>query len=263
MQQVKVGGTTYTIMRGKTKIDGTGYTIFGGKTKVGGTAYAIDLGPVPSDYRRVKWIESTAKGSYIVLPFTTQEGLRVDFEVAFSSDFLTRSDAIYYNAWGYYYSSGYYNQVFSMYRASGTSSKPKAEFRCSNADSESTLNNLTVTADTLYEVSVTATGNYTSGSTTMTFNGQSTSATGRGLNAGGREMRLFTTSDFWATSNNYPGQGRIGRFTAYNSSNELLCDLWPCYRRSDGEPGFWDTVSETFLTNAGSGSLVAGATVIS
>lgn len=263
MQKVKVGGTAYTILRGKTKIDGTTYTIFGGKTKVGGTGYAIDLSPVPSDYRRVKWIEATAKGPYIVLPFTTQQGLKVDFEVAFSSDFLTSSDALYYNVWGYAYSSGIYDQYFTAYKPSGSSALQRVIYRAGNSNGESRISDLTLAADTLYDVSVSASGTSSSASTAMTFNGVSTTATGKGITSGGREMRLFTLAYWGSTSSKYPGPGRIGRFTAYDSSNNVLCDLWPCYRRSDSVPGFWDAANQTFLYNSGTGSLSSGPTVIS
>ena len=37
--------------------------------------------------------------------------------------------------------------------------------------------------------------------------------------------------------------------------------LIPCYRKSDGEIGMYDTVSRTFYTNAGTGSFTKGADV--
>lgn len=269
MQQVKVGGTTYTIMRGKTKIDGTGYTIFGGKTKVGGTAYAIDLGPLPSDYRRVKWIEARAKGPYVVLPFTSQVGLKATFEFAVSDTyFLSKTDGRYYNTWGYFYSSGYHDQEFLMFKSSGSSALPSVSIDYGGVGAR--ISNLSLEANTLYEVSIVTRGDTsttTSGFCSVTFDGQTVTNTdmgdtGRGID-GGDEMRLFTLKYFGATSNNYPGPGMFGRMTFSDSSNNVLCDLWPCYRRSDGEPGFWDSVGKTFLSNSGSGTLYAGPTVIS
>lgn len=46
----------------------------------------------------------------------------------------------------------------------------------------------------------------------------------------------------------------------YNN-NQLVCDLIPCYRKSDNEPGMWDTVTKRFLTNAGTGAFTVGEDV--
>lgn len=43
-------------------------------------------------------------------------------------------------------------------------------------------------------------------------------------------------------------------------TEELLCDLWPCQRKSDLAVGFWDTISKTFKTNQGGGTVSAGPT---
>ena len=41
----------------------------------------------------------------------------------------------------------------------------------------------------------------------------------------------------------------------------LIADFVPCYRKSDGEIGMYDTVSKTFYTNAGTGTFLKGADV--
>lgn len=46
----------------------------------------------------------------------------------------------------------------------------------------------------------------------------------------------------------------------YNG-NTLLAELYPCYRITDSVAGMWDRVSETFLTNSGSGSFIVGADI--
>lgn len=54
--------------------------------------------------------------------------------------------------------------------------------------------------------------------------------------------------------------GQFKSFQIYQ--NELLvCDLVPCYRKSDVEIGMYDLVSKSFLTNAGNGSFTKGADV--
>lgn len=41
----------------------------------------------------------------------------------------------------------------------------------------------------------------------------------------------------------------------------ILGDFVPCYRKSDGEIGMYDTVSKTFYTNGGTGTFLKGADV--
>lgn len=46
-----------------------------------------------------------------------------------------------------------------------------------------------------------------------------------------------------------------------SNDNGLLGEFIPCYRKSDGEIGMYDTVSKTFYTNAGTGTFLKGADV--
>lgn len=41
-------------------------------------------------------------------------------------------------------------------------------------------------------------------------------------------------------------------------NDELIHDYYPCYRKSDDEPGLYDIVTDTFLTNAGTGTFGVG-----
>ena len=43
--------------------------------------------------------------------------------------------------------------------------------------------------------------------------------------------------------------------------NELAMELVPCYRKSDNEIGMYDIVTDTFFTNAGTGTFTKGADV--
>lgn len=54
--------------------------------------------------------------------------------------------------------------------------------------------------------------------------------------------------------------GKIYYSKLYNN-NILVFDGVPCYRKSDNEIGMYDLVSNTFFTNAGTGSFIAGAEV--
>lgn len=60
----------------------------------------------------------------------------------------------------------------------------------------------------------------------------------------------------------YMGKTRIYYFQYIdNNTNELLADYIPVYRKSDTVYGFWDAVSETFITNSGTGSFTGGSAV--
>lgn len=54
------------------------------------------------------------------------------------------------------------------------------------------------------------------------------------------------------------GRGRIWGFSMETGGN-LVRDMVPCYRKADNVPGFYDLVSGSFSTNAGTGSFVTGA----
>ena len=56
------------------------------------------------------------------------------------------------------------------------------------------------------------------------------------------------------------GRGRIWGFSMETGGN-LVRDMVPCYRKADNVPGFYDLVSGSFSTNAGTGAFVTGADV--
>lgn len=65
-----------------------------------------------------------------------------------------------------------------------------------------------------------------------------------------------------ARFNNASGHARcVGRFSYYDKNNSLICDIYPCYRKSDGVIGMYDKARGLFLTNAGTGSFTKGANV--
>jgi uncharacterized repeat protein (TIGR02543 family) len=58
----------------------------------------------------------------------------------------------------------------------------------------------------------------------------------------------------------YGATGRMYNFTAIRNNVEIM-HLVPAIRNSDNALGMWDTVGQTFYTNSGSGSFVAGPVV--
>ena len=54
---------------------------------------------------------------------------------------------------------------------------------------------------------------------------------------------------------------KIGRFSYWDKNGVLICDLYPCYRKSDGIIGMYDVARNHFFTNVGTGSFTKGADV--
>lgn len=59
----------------------------------------------------------------------------------------------------------------------------------------------------------------------------------------------------------YNGYAELYSFAYYDKNDSLICELVPCYRKSDGEIGMYDTVRKIFLYNVGSGAFEKGADV--
>lgn len=75
------------------------------------------------------------------------------------------------------------------------------------------------------------------------------------------------TNNLYLFAQNYNGSARVGSsrqigyFRYYDKDDNLVCDLVPCYRKSDGEIGMYDKVRKIFLTNIGKDSFTKGADV--
>lgn len=75
------------------------------------------------------------------------------------------------------------------------------------------------------------------------------------------------SSNLYLLGQNYNGTPRFGRartvskFKYYDKNGDLICNLIPCYRKSDMEVGMYDVVRKIFLTNVGSGSFTMGMIV--
>ena len=75
------------------------------------------------------------------------------------------------------------------------------------------------------------------------------------------------TSNLYLFAQNYNGSPRfgnirqIGYFKYYDKNNELICDLIPCFRKSDYKPGMYDCARKIFLTNVGTTEFTPGPVV--
>lgn len=55
--------------------------------------------------------------------------------------------------------------------------------------------------------------------------------------------------------------GKIFAFWAKDNNGNFIANYVPCYRKSDGVIGMYDTVSRSFFTSANSGTFTKGADV--
>lgn len=79
-------------------------------------------------------------------------------------------------------------------------------------------------------------------------------------------LYLFNNHFYSPDTHNVEIQNRDQRFRIYsckiwNGSNVLIKDFIPCYRKSDNTPGMYDLVSESFITNGGTGTFLKGEDV--
>ena len=73
-----------------------------------------------------------------------------------------------------------------------------------------------------------------------------------------------TTSNtiFGNGSSNYTSPATICYIKKYDSSNNLVLNWIPCYRKADSVPGFYDIINNQFYTNSNSsGTFVCGEDV--
>lgn len=102
-------------------------------------------------------------------------------------------------------------------------------------------------------------GTYSNGVKTLVFNDESKQIIlddvllgSAGAGSSGNELTICARG-----TANY--QGKIYYFTIIDkSTGDIVRDLWPARRDSDGTVGMFDTIGETFYENAGSGSFIAG-----
>lgn len=74
-----------------------------------------------------------------------------------------------------------------------------------------------------------------------------------------RNIALFARMD--GSNNLERFSHRKIRIFQIRENGIIVLDLVPCYRKSDGEIGMYDLVSNTFFTNAGTGTFTKGADV--
>lgn len=79
---------------------------------------------------------------------------------------------------------------------------------------------------------------------------------------GGSVSPILTDYLFATSSNNYPAKSsyKLYEYSVYNG-NTLVREFIPCYRKSDSVAGLWESVTETFFVNDGTGTFTVGGDV--
>lgn len=195
----------------------------------------LTLGPLPSGYTELEYIESTGT-QYIDTGYTPNGNTKVVSEVMLLNG--VDWEAIF----------GSQKQQFAVLRYKDTAKL------CSDLfGTEDETNTISIQTNQKMTVSLDAVNKTLSvDSATKTVGYSTTMPT--------RSMWLFAKIDAQGTMDIQGSYQRHYRDTIY-SSGELVRDFIPARRDSDSVLGMYDLVTDTFYTNAGSGSFIAGPDV--
>lgn len=199
---------------------------------------------LPSIYQEVEWIAAEKNiGAYIKLGFTFDTSATVHM-----SQYLSDTKTTAY-PFGASENSGVLRCMVSSPYSNGCSCYG------SSGDAFQSVVTTTVTGKNEFEFSwkkgELKAINKTNESTSVTKNQAEYAMT--------NELYLFAQN--YNGNLRYGGERKIGYFRYWNKNGELICDLVPCYRKSDKVIGMYDMIRKIFLTNVGSGSFIKGINV--
>lgn len=224
-----------TIPEGKVKRILSGSTVL----------WQVQTGRIPSEYQEVEWIQSGANvGAYINLGFSYDTGAIIHI-----GQWIMTDNTAY--VFGAAENSGKLRCMLS------SPYDRDSVFYCSKATTYQALGAGGYTKNILNELLATYKGK------SLVVQNLTNGSTGRN-----DDMITYTmSSNFYLFAQNYNGSARFGDirrisyFQYYDKTDTLICDLVPCYRKSDGVIGMYDIVRKIFLTNVGTGSFTKGADV--
>ena len=190
---------------------------------------------LPSEYQEVEYIESTGT-QYIDTGIIPTENM--GFDVKMSCETPTASVALFGARW----SDSPNYETFGMIKSKYTSSGYIAYF--GRYDLQHYIN--TSISDDYMEATLTTRN--------LNINNNSFNIT-RGIERATTPIYVFGWNQMGELRD--PMSGRIYslRFT---DNNRIVCDLIPCYRKSDNEVGMYDIINNVFYTNQGTGTFIKG-----
>jgi len=208
-----------------------------GLTRTGYTAsgWAYHSAPLPSAYQAVRYLESTGT-QWIDTGVDVAATTKIQAEIIFNEAF-------------------YHNMMYGAWTNFSLALRATNEWTVGGGGTYIQNIGLSGVAKKFYQVE------HDRG--TLSLNGATASiSSNNNTPTSGRHILLFAASD--SSSGNNPfswggfGQGRIYDFRIYEGST-IVRSFVPCYRKSDGKPGMYDFVTQTFFTNQGSGEFSYGS----
>ena len=209
----------------------------------------INSGRIPSEYQEVEFLLADANvGAYIDLGFNFDKGATIDISLQTSGT----ATATY--PFGAAENSGKLRCCLSCpYSATTT-----AYMYGSNGSDYTASVNSNITASIKVDLHIIIKKGHLQ-LINLTNNSAPSAVTS--------QAEYTMTSNLYLFAQNYNGSPRFGHirkiyyFKYCDINNNVICELIPCYRKSDNTPGMYDTIRKIFLTNVGSGSFVCGADV--
>jgi hypothetical protein len=198
---------------------------------------------IPQEYQAVEYIQSSGNGEYIDIDYVPTINTKFELDFEFVSSTYSQSDSI---------------PVMGERSGTAASDTNKFALWVHKGNGRETLN----------------LGSYDSGFQTAT-NASLRNVTSNdkanlyynGTFISGDDSATFTSGNLpiylFALNNNGALLSRNNVMKVYNmklyENGVLVRDLVPCYRISDSVIGLYDTVSDSFFINGGSGSLTKGS----
>ena len=206
-------------------------------------------GPLPSAYQQVEWIEnstptSSSSGAYLDLGFA--------FDTAATIYLNFTSEQLSTQPFGAAESSGKYRCMVSMSSGAAIAYGSDGSKYLSTSTTGGTITGKEINLEYILKKGTIAIRDTISGV-------QATTGVTQTVYTMTRNLYLFAQN--YNTAARFAGTFKWKSFKYYDKNNVLICDLIPCYRKSDGVVGMYDIVRKIFLTNAGSGSFTKGTNV--
>ena len=200
---------------------------------------------LPAEYQEVEYLENTSEGAYIntgAVPSLSGTKFHIKYQMLSGS---------------YLFGCGYYPRLACVMNPHSI------QFCIGSNDDRGVVN---YTSGGLFSKVVAFSGYLTGSETGRYLDVTVDGTTSRFIPSDGAISGSFSDSlpfylFAWYRSDTLcTGCGRIWGFSVEIGGN-LVRDMVPCYRKADNVPGFYDLVSGSFSTNAGTGSFVTGADV--
>lgn len=198
-------------------------------------------GGLPSAYQQVEYIAAAA-------------GVQAYFDLKIAFDTAAKVRMTYYHAGQ--------NQIFGAAENSG-------KLRCMISCTPTNVSFYGSNGSAYIDTSVAATQNaYNTVELTLKAGSLLSADLTSGNSKELKTQAAYTmTSNLYLFAQMYNGSARINgvrqitEFKYWDKNDELICDLVPCYRKSDSVIGMYDLVRNIFFTSEGTGAFTKGANV--